>query len=61
LSIDFNHHDSNLVADRNDIFWACNLIVGQLRCTHQTFFARQNFDEAAEVHDATYGACIDVS
>ena len=61
MRIDFNHHDRDLIAYRDHILWPHHLVVGQLRCTHQTLFPWQNLYETAKVYNAAYRACINAA
>src|SRR5262249_44850376 len=61
LRINLNCHHGDLITDGNYIFWTCYLIVGELRCTYQALFTRQDFNKAAKVNDTTHRTCIDVA
>lgn len=52
LAVDFDAFDHDSIADVDDVFDFFNPFFSQLGNMDQAFFARQDFDESAEVHDA---------
>src|ERR1035437_1989593 len=51
LAVDLDHHNHDLVADRDNVLDGRDVVVGQLADPDQALFAGQDLDEAAEAHD----------
>ena len=52
LAVDFDAFDHDFIADVDDVFDFFDPFFSQLGNVDQAFFARQDFDKGAEVHDA---------
>src|SRR5450759_4242134 len=51
LAVDLDHHNHDLVTDRNSVLDGRDVVVGQLADPDQAFFTGQDLDETAEAHD----------
>src|SRR5450759_5230888 len=51
LAVDLDHHNHDLVADRDNVLDGRDVVVGQLADPDQAFLAGQDLDETAEAHD----------
>ena len=58
LTVNLNDLDINLIADLNNILYASDALLGQLGDVAETFLARENLNECAEVHDAGYATLV---
>src|SRR5450759_268859 len=59
LAVDLDHHNHDLVADRDNVLDGRDVVVGQLADPDQTFLAGKDLDEAAEAHDPGYFAQVE--
>ena len=50
--VDFRYFDNDFVADGNNVFNLADMFGGKLADMNQTFFAGQDFNKCAEVHQA---------